>query len=130
MTSKGAHARIMVSKNEMQIAILINKMLNNSTLDMNVEFVEEPIPKLFALRPPITNIVPFFHIEEPFSRVERITLISEKHFDEHRKLLEAISYSTILKGVGINALAHLKRGGDVKLIDACIDAGMLPIPSQ
>ena len=37
---------------------------------MNVEFVEEPILRLFALRP-VTNVVPFFYIDEPFSRVEK-----------------------------------------------------------
>ena len=129
MTSKGVHARIIVSKNEMQIAILIDKLLNGSTLDMDVEFVEEPIPKLFALRS-ITNVIPFFYIDEPFSRVERITLITEGRFNEFRKFIEAISYSTILKGVGINALAYLKREGDVKLIDVCMDAEMLPFQTN
>jgi len=129
MTSKGVHVRILVSKNETQIAILIDKLLNSSTLNIDVEFIEKPISKLFALRS-MTNIVPFFYVNEPFCRVERITLITERHFNEYRKLLETISYSTILKGVGINALVHLERGGDVKLINMCIDAEMLPFRAK
>jgi len=125
MTSKGIHARLIVSKNEMQIAMIIDKLLNGSTLDIDVDFVEKPIHELFALKH-VTNIVPFFYVDEPFSRLERIILISEKRFDEYWKLLKAISYSTILKGIGINALVYLKKGGDVKLVDVCIDTGMLP----
>jgi hypothetical protein len=126
MTSKGAYVKIFISKNEMQAAILITKLLRSSTLDIDVELVEESIPKLFALKS-TANIIPFFYVSEPFCRVERIILVTERCFNEYQKLLENVSYSTIFKGIGINALVHLEQGGDVKLIDVCADAGMLPL---
>ena len=126
MTSKGAYVKVFVSKNEMQAAILITKLLRSSTLDIDVEIVGEPVPKLFALKS-TANITPFFYVGEPFCRVERIILVTERCFSKYQKLLEHVSYSTVFKGVGINALVHLERGGDVKFIDVCIDAEMLPL---
>lgn len=111
-------SKILVSKNEMQAAILITKVLHSSTLDIDVELVEESIPRLFALKS-TTNITPFFYVGEPFCRVERIILVTERYFNKYQRLLEDVSYSTIFKGVGINALVHLEQGGDVKLIDVC-----------
>lgn len=126
MTSKGAYVKILIFKNEIQAAILITKLLRSSTLDIDVELVEESIPRLFALKS-TTNITPFFYVGEPFCRVERIILVTERYFNKYQKLLEDVSYSTIFKGVGINALVHLEQEGDVKLIDVCIDAEMLPL---
>ncbi len=126
MTSEGVYAKIFISKNEMQSAVLITKLLRSSTLDIDVELVEESIPKLFALKS-AANIMPFFYVGEPFCRVERIILVTERCFSKYQKLLENVSYFTIFKGVGINALVHLERGGDAKLIDVCIDAEMLPL---
>jgi len=65
MTSEGVYAKIFISKNEMQSAVLITKLLRSSTLDIDVELVEESIPKLFALKS-AANIMPFFYVGEPF----------------------------------------------------------------
>jgi len=121
MTAKGIYAEIYASKERLAIAF---DLKDRSKLESHIEYASSPVTELFSKK--TENVIPFFQVDEPFCRAERIIFITKETFNNYCELLKNISYCTIFTSTRINALVSLGRDSDVKFIDVSIDANLLP----